>query len=201
MVQAREDLYFSADTETDGPAPGTWSMLSFGLAVAGTYDGRTFTRADPEALTFYRELRPISEHFEDEAVAVSGLDRDRLVAEGPDPADAMREAAAWVLETAGDRRPVFVAYPLGFDWMFMQWYFVNFTGDSPFSYASALDIKTIYQQRSGAVLDETSRANLPPELRPEHPHTHNALDDAIEQGELLANLLEWGGPGGATGRR
>lgn len=201
MAQAREDLYFSADTETDGPAPGTWSMLSFGLAVAGSYDGARFTRDNPEASTFYRELRPISEHFDSEAVAVTGLDRDRLVAAGADPADAMKQTATWVLETAGRRRPVFVAYPLGFDWMFMQWYFVNFTGGSPFSYASALDIKTIYQQRSGAVLDDTSRANLPPELRPEHPHTHNALDDAIEQAELLGNLLEWDGPGAATGRR
>jgi hypothetical protein len=28
------DIYFSADIEADGPIPGPYSMLSFGLAVA-----------------------------------------------------------------------------------------------------------------------------------------------------------------------
>jgi hypothetical protein len=32
---------------------------------------------------------------------------------------------------------------------------------------------------------------MPDFLRPENPHTHNALDDAVEQGELFANLLGW----------
>jgi hypothetical protein len=32
---------------------------------------------------------------------------------------------------------------------------------------------------------------MPGFLQPSSPHTHNALDDAIEQGELFANLLEW----------
>lgn len=29
------DLYFSADVETDGPIPGPYSMLSFGIVFAG----------------------------------------------------------------------------------------------------------------------------------------------------------------------
>jgi hypothetical protein len=32
---------------------------------------------------------------------------------------------------------------------------------------------------------------MPPELIPAARHTHNALEDAIEQGELFANLLQW----------
>jgi hypothetical protein len=107
----------------------------------------------------------------------------------------MTAAAEWVGEVAGPRRPVLVAYPLGFDWMFLQWYFVRFAeGGSPFGHASCLDIKTIYQQRAWTVLDRTRRDELPPELRPLRPHTHHALDDAIEQAELLANLLAWSGP-------
>jgi hypothetical protein len=43
-------------------------MLSFGLAVAGTFDGASFEPA---------------------ALAVSGLDRDRLIREGLAPAEAM----------------------------------------------------------------------------------------------------------------
>jgi len=36
------DVYFSADVETDGPIPGPYSMLSFALVYAGTFDGSTF---------------------------------------------------------------------------------------------------------------------------------------------------------------
>lgn len=47
--------------ETDGPIPGPFSLLSFGLAIVGRYDGRQFERSLAQAGTFYRELRPISE--------------------------------------------------------------------------------------------------------------------------------------------
>jgi hypothetical protein len=30
---ARSDLYIAADLETDGPSPGSYSMLSFGLLL------------------------------------------------------------------------------------------------------------------------------------------------------------------------
>src|SRR2546423_4200467 len=67
------DMYVSADVETDGPIPGRYSMLAFGLAVAGTFDGTTFRRHDPAAATFYRELRPISGEWLPQAVEASGL--------------------------------------------------------------------------------------------------------------------------------
>ena len=38
------DVYFSADVETDGPIPGPYSVLSFALVFAGTYDGSLFSR-------------------------------------------------------------------------------------------------------------------------------------------------------------
>src|SRR5690606_1762990 len=91
----RGDVYFSADVETDGPVPGRFSMLSFALVVAGTYDGRTFQRSN-FADTMYRELCPISEAFQPEALAVNGLDRERLVLSGKDPAEVMTEASDWV---------------------------------------------------------------------------------------------------------
>lgn len=194
-MSARPDVYFSADTETDGSIPGVRSMLSFGFAVAGTYDGRLFHPRDPAAQTFYRELKPISEEWDASALSVSGLDRDRLKVEGEDPASAMTAASEWVCEIAGPARPVLVGYPLAFDWMFLHWYFVRFAaGGSPFGYASCLDIKTIFQQKAGVVLDDMDLDSLPPELQPVRPHTHNALDDAIRQAELLQKLLAWRGP-------
>jgi 3'-5' exoribonuclease-like protein len=188
----RADVYFSLDVEADGPIPGPYSMVSLGLAVAGRSDG-VFTAADPTAETFYRELRPISDDFVPEALAVSGLDRAALLRDGADPAAAMGELSDWVTRTAGDGRPVIVAYPAVFDWMFLHWYFVRFAGRSPFGFSGALDMKTMYQQKAGVVLDRAGRRDLPAALVPDAPHTHNALDDAVEQGEIFARLFAWSG--------
>jgi len=189
----KDDLYISADIEADGPIPAPYSMLAFGFAIAGRFDGQHFDAADPERTTFYRELRPISDDFDAKALEVAGLDRERLASEGAEPAGAMKEAAAWVAEQAGEARPVLVGYPVVFDWMFLHWYFIRYAGESPFGFSGALDIKTMYQQKAGVTLSKAGRADLPPELGSSREHTHNALDDAIEQAEIFATLFTWQG--------
>ena len=184
----RPDIYISADIESDGPIPGRYSMLSFGLAVAATFDGATFVPDDPAAATFTRELRPIAREFVPAALAVSGLDRDRLAREGADPAEAMAQAADWVRGQADGARPVMVGYPVVFDWMFLHWYFVCFCGSSPFGFSGALDMKTMYQRTARVTLDLAGREDLPAELVPDRPHTHDALADAIEQAEIFNRL-------------
>lgn len=188
----RPDLYISADVETDGPLPGRYSLLSFGLVVVGRYDGQRFERRIGERLSFYRELRPISNDFEPEALEVNGLDRSRLEREGADPAEAMPAAAEWVRAVSEGHRPVLVAYPVAFDWAFLYWYFEQYVpGGSPFGHSSCLDIRTLYQAVAGTVFDLSGKATMPGFLQPTAPHTHNALDDAVEQGELFSNLMGW----------
>ena len=87
----RSDCYISVDIEADGPIPGPYSMLSIGMAVAGRFDGTTFERVDVDDPDhrFYAELKPISSEFDEAALAVAGLDRDRLQETGEDPALAM----------------------------------------------------------------------------------------------------------------
>lgn len=189
---AATDVYFSVDVETDGPIPGAYSMLSFGIVVAGAYDGQTFRRADPTARTFYAELKPISERWQPEALAVNRLDRDHLLATGQEPREAMSEAAAWVSAQAGGGRPVMVAFPVAFDWAFLYWYLVSFSDSgSPFGHASCLDIKTAYSVKAGAPIASSGLRSIPAHLQSQRPHTHRALDDAAEQADLFANILEW----------
>jgi hypothetical protein len=191
-ASARPDLYISADVETDGPVPGPFSMLSFGLSVVGTYDGHRFLRTPPEQdRVFYRELRPISDQFESEALRINGLNRDELSRTGDDPSDAMSAAARWVAEVGNGFRPILVAYPVAFDWSFLYWYFAQFADrPSPFGHSSCLDIRTLYQAIAGTVFDQSGKSSMPDFVLPNRAHTHNALDDALEQGELFANLFE-----------
>ena len=191
-IRPRTDVYISVDVETDGPVPGPYSLLSFGMCVAGTFDGHRFRREDPTARTFSRLLQPISDEWQPEAMAVNGLDRDELRRSGQTPQTAMDEAGAWVLEVAGDARPVLVAYPVAFDWAFLYWYFVRFAAEgSPFGYSSCVDIRTLYQAKAKTVFDESGKDAMPAALQPHHPHTPDALDDAVEQAELFANVFEW----------
>jgi len=188
------DAYFSADIETDGPIPGPYSMLSFAIVYAGRFDGKRFERPVSYDQIFYRELKPISDNFQSEALRVNGLDRVRLCAEGDTPQKAMSEACKWVKNIAGGAKPVLVAYPLSFDWTWLYWYFIQFSLDgSPFDYSRCFDIKTALAVKAGVPITEASRSRLDPFLRAKHQHTHHALDDAISQAEIFANVFEWEG--------
>ncbi|MFC8240441.1 3'-5' exonuclease [Streptomyces chartreusis] len=186
--------YISVDIEADGPIPGPYSMLSIGAAVAGVQDGDGFTAADPEEHTFYRELRPIGEEFVPQALAVSGLDRELLKAEGSEPAVALTEFSEWVREVSAGAQPVMCGYPASYDWTFLYWYLIRFTGASPFGHSGCLDMKTLYATKAGLPLRAVAKGTMPRELLSRRRHTHHALDDAVEQAELFANLMEWQGP-------
>lgn len=194
--ESRVDAYFSADVETDGPIPGPFSILSFSLVYAGSFDGKRFERPLNYNCAIYKELKPISECFEIEALLVNGLDRARLCLEGEDPENAMTHACLWVKEVSGGAQPVLVAYPLSFDWTW-HWYFVKFSAyGSPFDYSRCYDIKTALAVK--AAIPISGRSRLQPELLSKHKHTHHALDDAIEQAEIFANVFEWEGVHGGT---
>lgn len=182
------DVFISIDIESDGPIPGDYSMLSLGAVVIGS----------PQE-TFYREFRPISDRFDPQAAAVSGLDRSRLIASGQDPAAAMHEFAEWIGRVADRRRPVFVAFNATFDWMFVHWYFIHFTGGDPFG-ISGLDIKAYYMAAlAKGSWSETSKKAMESRFLSDQPHTHNALDDAREQAEVFARLKAFVETGGDSG--
>jgi hypothetical protein len=189
VAVAKASVYFSVDIEADGPIPGPYSMISIGACVAGRHDDGVFTAADPEKQTFYRELKPISDLFVPEALAVSGLDRDKLAIEGASPQDAMSDFAAWVKEVSGRASAVFTAYPASFDWMFTYWYLIEYTGVSPFGHSRCLDMKTYFAARSGRPISGVAKGSMPKHLLSGRRHTHNALDDAVEQGEMFGKLM------------
>lgn len=177
------EVYVSTDIEADGPIPGPHSMLSFASA-AFQPDGvllDTF-RANLETLPGASGHPETMKWWEGQKDAWEACRRDLLP-----PETAMRAYRDWLVALPG--KPVFVAYPVGFDFMFVYWYLLRFAGESPFSH-SALDIKTYAM----AVLKKEYRASvkraMPKRWFSNRPHTHVALDDAIEQGELFCRMLK-----------
>ena len=192
---AGADVYISVDVEADGSVPLVHSLLSLGACVAGTFDGTDFRRSDPLGCTFYAELRPVGDEFDPAALAAARLDRDRLVAEGEDPAAAMGRFVEWVHQAARGGRPVFVAYPASFDWPWVAAYLGRYAaGAAPFGFSGVLDIKSMYVSKARVRIGKAAKRAMPPDLLSTRPHTHHALDDAVEQADLFANLWEWPGP-------
>ena len=99
----------------------------------------------------------------------------------------MKRYVTWIKSLVG--RPVFVAYPAGFDFLFVYWYLIRFVGESPFSH-SALDIKSFAMAVLKSDYRDSTKRNMPTHWFDKLPHNHVALDDAIEQGALFCNMLK-----------
>jgi hypothetical protein len=176
------EIYVSTDVETDGPIPGPHSMLSFGSAAYRADKSliSTFT-ANLDLLPGATGAPQTMEWWKTQPEAWAAC-RSNLQA----PETAMKNYLAWLKQLPG--KPVFVAYPAGFDFLFVYWYLIRFAGESPFSH-SALDIKTYAMALLKSGYRDATKRNMPRKWFDPLPHTHCALDDAIEQGALFCNML------------
>jgi ribonuclease T len=172
------DTYISVDVEAAGPVPGEYSLLSIGACIVGDVDKN-----------FYVELKPININFVQAAIDVAGFDLKALDRSGIDPPDALRLFEEWLRSVVPiDRVPIFVAYPLAFDWMFVAYYFQRFLGNNPFGY-QGLDIKSYYAGVVGAQWSQSGHDQISATLSINFDLTHNALEDAIAQAKLFERLL------------
>ncbi len=179
MHRMREKpCYISVDVETSGPIPGEYSLLSIGACLV----------SDP-SVGFEVLLVPISERSDAAAIAVCGMDLERLKIEGLPPADALALFRDWIDGVAdGVGKPVFVGLNAPFDWSFVNYYFHRFAGSNPFGFA-ALDIKSLYMGCMGRDWFETSPMKMADALGVQGAYTHRALDDARLQAVIFGRLL------------
>lgn len=185
-------IYISTDIETDGPCPGLHSMLSFASVayeVVTDNQGRnpTITRGS----TFGANLHLLPEANPDP-------DTMKWWAENPhayaatrvnlkQPEYAMKRYAEW-LEQLG-AKPVCVAYPAGFDFTWLYYYLHRFAGRCPFQ-RSCLDVRSFGAAMLKIPYPEVGKRTMPARWQDaSFPHTHKALDDALEQGELFCAML------------
>ena len=177
------EIYISTDVESDGPIPGVNSMLSF-ASVAYRADKTRVTTfvANLELLPGAVSDAKTMEWWKTQPEAWAAC-RENLKS----PQTAMLEYAAWLNALPG--APVFVAYPMGFDFTFIYWYLIRFNGESPFKH-HGIDIRTYSMALLKKTYTQSGKEDMPDRwLDAAPPHTHVALDDAIEQGEMFCNML------------
>jgi hypothetical protein len=182
MSDNETEIYVSTDIEADGPIPGPYSMLSFasaaytgGKTLLGTYSANLETlpgaTTHPKTMEWWRQFPQAWEQCRRDARA---------------PEIVMPEYLAWLEALPG--RPVFVGWPATWDFMWIYWYLVRFTGARPFR-ENALDVRSYAMGMRKAAFRLTTRTYLPKRWFDDGlPHTHVALDDALEQGALFCNM-------------
>jgi hypothetical protein len=164
--------YVMVDVEADGPIPGDYSMVSLGAVIVEPQLDRTF----------YGKLKPISEKFIPEALAVSGFTREETLA-FDDPQAVIESFARWLADNCKGRM-MFISDNNGFDWQFINWYFHHFTGGNPFGFSST-NLGSLYKgcQKDTFVNFKHLRKTK---------HTHNPVDDARGNAEALLQMKEMG---------
>jgi hypothetical protein len=180
-----EEYYLSFDVEADGPYPGDYSMIQFG-GVLYDHDGNQLD----EFKVNLEEIADNGIHPETKSWwASEGMDayhatRVNMV----DAQLGMEMLDAWLEKWSKNARIIAVGYPVTYDFLWVYWYLNKFVGRCLLSF-SGLDIKTMAYTMMGAKqYRKASKSGMPPHWLSDLPHTHDALDDAREQGELFFNI-------------
>lgn len=162
--------FIMVDVEADGPIPGDYSMIALGAVVVEEGLSRTF-----KAL-----IRPISERWDPEALAISGYTREETL-EFQDPSEAMQAFADW-LNGLGMKRKIFIADNNGFDWQFVNWYFHHFLGRNPFGFSSQ-NLNSLYK---GLTKDTFASFKHLRRTR----HDHDPVNDAKGNAEAMLYMIK-----------
>lgn len=179
MIPLESEFFIVIDIEASGPSPDLYAMLSLGAA----------TLTEP-AQTFYREFQPDSELVNKESLEISNLSMQELAENAHPPKQALQQFSQWIQTvTPSGKIPIFTAFNAPFDWMFVNTYFHRYLGYNPFGH-KALDIKALFMGYHQVPFLNTSHYEICEHYNLHTLLTHHALEDAIQEAELLKLLLQ-----------
>jgi hypothetical protein len=163
------------DVEADGEIPHKYSMVCFGAVIVEP----SLTK------TFYGKVKPISNIWIPEALAISGFSRDQHLG-FDEPQDVMQLFLDWINENSIGK-PTFISDNLAFDWQWINWYFHNFIGKNPFGF-SGRRIGDLY---CGMKNDASLNQEWKRKYR-KTKHSHHPVDDCKGNAEALLKFKELG---------
>lgn len=183
------ETYVSLDIESTGPVPGLYSMIALGAAA--------FSQSGQELGCWtanLQELEGAGRHPDTMAWwQTRPREWEQATRDQEDPATAMAAFSKWVQKLPGKK--IAAAWPAAFDFAFVNYYCHRFTGGNPLGFA-CLDIRSLAMgvTRSQGYYDlKQTEIQQMWQVAKQGLNAHVALDDAIEQGRLLVQLLRWQG--------
>lgn len=166
--------YIVCDVESDGPLIGINSMVCFGAVLV-----------DRNGLqkTFYGQTRPISETFNEEALAISGFTRKEHE-NFYNPHIVMMQFAEWLKQVSNGSSVILISDNNGYDASWINYYFMKFHGRNPFGWSS----RRIGDMFAGFMNDSHYKWKKHRISK----HTHHPVDDAKGNAEALLWLIDQG---------
>lgn len=160
--------FIMIDVESDGPVPPLYSMVCFGAVVVDSDLDKTF----------YGKVKPITDEWIPEALAISGFSREEHL-KFDSPEYVMIEFAEW-LKKNSDGRPMFISDNNGYDWQFLNFYFHKYYRSNPFGFSST-NLGSLYK---GCVRNPFKNFK---HLRKTN-HDHNPVNDAKGNAEAFLQM-------------
>jgi len=157
------------DIETDGPYMPEYSIVCFGAIIV-----------EPSlSKTFYGKIKPISDNWNPDALAISGFSREEHLT-FDEPENVMAKFAEWIkINTKG--KPIGISDNNGYDFgVGLNYYFHKYYGSNPFGWSS----RRISDLFCGAETDMYYRWKKHRITSP----THDPLDDCRGNAEALLYL-------------
>lgn len=163
---------FIVDVESDGNVISRHSMICFG-AVKLTSELNT---------TFYGQVKPISDEFIPDSLAISGFSREEHL-KFDNPSHVMKRFADWINEnTIG--KPVLISDNNGYDYSWINYYFQVYYGSNPFGWSSRRISDLFCGAEHNLHYEWKKHRNTD-----KYPSNHNPLSDALSNASALHYLL------------
>ena len=182
------NLYISVDIESDGPTLFKNSMIALGAAAftleTGVFD--QFYCCLKELPNCQPDPQTMKEFWDKHLKLYNSIQKSAV-----DPTKVMHRFVEWAedLGTFRNKKPIFIAYPAGYDFTWVYTYMMYFVGRSPFGFV-ALDFKSYAAGKLGMSYRNVSKRTMPKSWFPARKHTHIAVEDAIEQAEIFIAAMK-----------
>lgn len=164
--------YFVIDVESDGQIIGVNSMVCFGAV-------KLTPKLDT---TFYGKVKPISNNYNPEALAISGFSREEHLT-FDDPTKVFTDFAKWINENSVGT-PVLISDNNGYDASWINYYMHVYNGSNPFGWSS----RRIGDLYCGMMKDVNAKWK---HLR-KTIHSHHPISDALGNAEALLAMRDMG---------
>jgi hypothetical protein len=132
--------------------------------------------------TFYGKTKPISNIYDERALAVSGFTREEHE-NFDEPTKIMKDFDEWLSQNSKGR-PILISDNNGYDASWINYYMLKYIGRNPFGWSS----RRIGDLYCGMVKDSYAKWK---HLR-KSKHTHNPVDDAMGNAEALLEIQKMG---------
>lgn len=192
MNEKLDALYISIDVESDGPTPGVNNLLSVGAVAFYNQEPQETFEANLDLLPYCAPNETTMRDFwnkNEKHKALYQQTRENTVGHIKFAQMFVDFCERQVVNSK--HHVVFVAAPASYDHKWIDYELQTFYRYNPFGHSQCLDMRSVVFGRMDLPFYKVGKRQYPKEWFPEQKHTHVAVEDALEQGQMFMNMIKW----------